>query len=109
MNVASQELSQELYELSGWSDTTKYWWLDDSHHITHPEWDSWELADHDMSGRGFPAYDLGYLLRKLLPEYPSLEYIELTGEEGWGMYGELQLFIAVTTLMPTPPKTQQPN
>lgn len=58
MNVALLELCRELYELSGWgdgSDMNKLKWLD--------YYDDWSV----------PAYDLGYLLRKL----PS--YIEQQG------------------------------
>ena len=44
MNVASLELSKTLLELSGWDDTD----------------DSWAKAVGEI-----PAYDLGYLLRKL--------------------------------------------
>lgn len=57
MNVASRELSKELFELSGWRGTDFCW--DDL-----PE--SFYLApDHQIEG-GFPAYDLGYLIRKLV-------------------------------------------
>lgn len=50
INVASLELCRELYELSGWEDgyeSTMDW---------HQPVDG---------SRGAPAYDLGYLLRKL--------------------------------------------
>lgn len=52
MNVASLELCKELYELSGWSSQ-----------ITHNEpTPSSSLVDQVPI---CPAYDLGYLLRKL--------------------------------------------
>ncbi len=43
--IANQELCKELYELSGWTVLG--------------------FADGWHSGNGSPAYDLGYLLRKL--------------------------------------------
>lgn len=58
MKTASLELSKELYELSGWEDTV---------------WD-WSTANGKLMYRtgssmfhrdDYPAYDLGYLLRKL--------------------------------------------
>lgn len=55
MNVASQPLCKELYELSGWDETTFCYFTnnDGSHRITATT----KTSD--------PAYDLGYLLRKL--------------------------------------------
>lgn len=44
MNVASLELCKELYELSGWDNREQY---------------------HYIDGSPVPAYDFGYLLRKL--------------------------------------------
>lgn len=60
MNVASLELCKELYELSGWKDTL----------LEHKSYDNGEtltLPYDDDSGKKYfcPAYDLGYLLRKL--------------------------------------------
>lgn len=59
MNIASLELCKELLKLSGWSDTTFVFRFDGNSFtpsIRHPEIDSPTLV---------PAYDLGYLLRKL--------------------------------------------
>lgn len=62
--VTSLEISRELYEVSGWSDT--YLWHKeymDGRSVAHPL-----VAPKDMAATGFgvaPAYDLGYLLRKL--------------------------------------------
>jgi hypothetical protein len=58
VNVASLELSKELYAASGWNDTSYAWGTDGLFPLT-------------VVGAGFqkgdvaPAYDLGYLLRKL--------------------------------------------
>lgn len=71
MNVASLELSKELYELSGWKDTFNSWEYSDGipagePYLTQPElmrryglWSTQEVK------KQYPAYDLGYLLRKL--------------------------------------------
>lgn len=55
MTTASPDLSRQLYELSGWE--AEHWW----ERLTHGEWvqNSCELSGD------VPAYDLGYLLRKL--------------------------------------------
>lgn len=69
MNVASLELCKELYELSGWDRTDKSWWIE--------QWGNFDTEvaryahkqdEDDTSTIHYPAYDLGYLLRKL-PNY----------------------------------------
>lgn len=66
MNTASLELCKELYELSGWKTG---WWYPHVHiensmvsqeHIYTDEFGA--IVDKQ---RDIPAYDLGYLLRKL--------------------------------------------
>jgi hypothetical protein len=62
MNIASLELSKQLYELSGWADT--------SHEYYHSEYpnrmDVAGVRECDADVLSIcPAYDLGYLLRKL--------------------------------------------
>lgn len=59
MNVASLELSKRLWELSGW------------HNGTH-----WSVPGNPDAVTDFPKYTLGYLLRKLEPLNPSLDYGE---------------------------------
>lgn len=61
MNVASKELCQELYELSGWK--TPEYGYDGDRAINI---DVYVLKKRGLFD-GFPAYDLGYLLRKLPP------------------------------------------
>lgn len=58
MNVASLELCKELHELSGWEDEDSLEW----HYGNNNE--LWH-RDEEMTGFLCPAYDLGYLLRKL--------------------------------------------
>ncbi len=60
MNIASFELCKELFEISTWSNTEKYWYQD---------WykqNSWQVGHLGQAHeKNYPAYDLGYLLRKL--------------------------------------------
>lgn len=58
VNVASKELCAKLKKLSGWSDTTFCW----NGQIIPAFWPE-EMRAHDVDS--FPAYDLGYLLRRL--------------------------------------------
>jgi hypothetical protein len=71
MNTANLELCKELWKLSGW-ETDDWYDLDDSgrpfEHLA-------TLEDIDLQDTGneyIPAYDLGYLLRKL-PKF--VEYL----------------------------------
>ena len=67
MHVASLELSRELYELSGWDDRRAiqyYWHGDDLDHVTVVD-----AEQHEPECAVYPAYDLGYLLRKLPRTY----------------------------------------
>ena len=57
MNVASLELCKELYELSGWWGTHRVFW-DINGDVLH------SCTDQGI-GYVCPAFDLGYLLRKL--------------------------------------------
>ena len=57
MNVAAKELCQELYELSGWGG-------DDPYFNVNEGWYK-EGRPAQKSVLVAPAYDLGYLLRKL--------------------------------------------
>ena len=85
MNVASLELCKELYELSGWSKTHMLWhksanpmralssWLPTT---TEAYW-SFVKENRGDEVLTIPAYDLGYLLRKLPPEDKKLGYLDL--------------------------------
>lgn len=83
MNVASQQLCKELYELSSWETD-----------------DGWDYAGkfryglfsspHENPSRSVPAYDLGYLLRKLEPITESgvlgRLYVEYARDLATGMH-----------------------
>lgn len=65
MNVASLNICKELYELSGWTWTEKCWET-----RTNQGWNInlrpyADSSQNDGLSRYYPAYDLGYLLRKL--------------------------------------------
>ena len=67
MNSDSLELSKELYELSGWDDTHAFW---DGDEVSFNGELTWEGQSKEYFHQGtayddWPAYDLGYLLRKL--------------------------------------------
>ena len=59
MNVASQELCKELYEVSGWEDTYT------THILSGKDVDYDINRSATMGSLLYPAYDLGYLVRKL--------------------------------------------
>lgn len=58
MSVASLELCRELYQLSGWDGT----------HFLYTKSGKVSTIASMFSYKPLPAYDLGYLLRKLPPE-----------------------------------------
>lgn len=66
-NTASLENCKRLYELSGWDDTRDYYHSLISHDTKR--WSEYKLQDYkpdnDFGMRVVPAYDAGYLLRKL--------------------------------------------
>lgn len=73
MNTADLELCEELYELSGWYDTSAYGYYTNDDHSDYAI--QYPVNKEALPGRwwyeginGWPAYDLGYLLRKL-PKY----------------------------------------
>lgn len=63
MNVASKELCAELKKLSGWKDTD-YWHYKPRHTKRGEYWVA-HISGTTPENRRLPAYDLGYLLRKL--------------------------------------------
>lgn len=72
MNVASLELCKELYELSRWEPDDRFWFDIDGKHSVHCGHE-FIVGKEITEFKGFlaricPAYDLGYLLRKL-PKY----------------------------------------
>jgi hypothetical protein len=60
IGIASFELCKELSEISAWSNTEKYWYQD---WLLQNSWKVGYLGQADE--KTYPAYDLGYLLRKL--------------------------------------------
>lgn len=93
MNVASRELCEELYEVSGWGADP----LDKDDDIR-----DWYGHPTDLKGWVCPKYDLGYLLRKL-PEYikdsGGYRYFILTPVSGYwcAQYGRSSVSVTVLT------------
>lgn len=69
MFVANQELCKELYELSGWGYDCEFHYLHREIFNRQPRQS--DLKDGITEEDYAPAYDLGYLLRKLPPTIPS--------------------------------------
>lgn len=61
MNVASLELCKTLFELSGWDDTCSAWDVSDREDMPFEN----VVKSDEVVFQFYPAYDLGYLLRKL--------------------------------------------
>jgi hypothetical protein len=67
MDVASLELCKELYELSGWGKTEHVYAIPKEESVEGmTPWLRVGVGD-SYAWREHPAYDLGYLLRKLPP------------------------------------------
>lgn len=71
MNVASLDLCKRLYELSGWDDVNATW-----QDFGTDQFPLFQVVTNERmsvgGGMEFPAYDLGYLLRKL-PNWTNIE------------------------------------
>lgn len=85
MNVAGKELCQELYELSEWGKTQfpyhigdglqKYFQYADKSNTPYiADGTDYSIKDYEKEGTHIPAYDLGYLLRKLDYKWVKLEH-----------------------------------
>lgn len=61
MNVASKELCEKLFKLSRW-DNTYFWWNRDEQRVPGKQM---VVQSGKIFPSDFPAYDAGYLLRKL--------------------------------------------
>jgi hypothetical protein len=79
MHTASLELCKELYRLSGWNETDYFYqfveYSDSSsgYTLTNP------ILEAPLHAEAYPAYDLGYLLRK----FPSKGGVEIRyGDRG---------------------------
>lgn len=96
-DTASKDLCQELFELSGWDDNelfyVKSFTRKDKWKNSIWEIESYESYSNVMTKQEFlesnvvPAYDLGYLLRKLGSEAPNdialTSYTSDAGEITW--------------------------
>ncbi|MDR6794200.1 hypothetical protein J2X12_003471 [Pseudarthrobacter oxydans] len=72
MNVANFELNKKLYELSGWKDGVEHVYYSNAGEVSAEN--VWPLsAVFDKPGN-VPAYDLGFLLRKLPRKLQNDQY-----------------------------------
>lgn len=112
-NFASLELCRELYELSGWTHTD-YAWYSTSHRDSNDDWEkgesivknchyhqaTWQPSSINHSyGESrapiYPAYDLGFLMRKLRPsEYNFTVYLQC-GSNGCSIHWQNILSSAI--------------
>lgn len=70
MNVASKDLSEELFKVSGWEDVEKKYYQHKDSRVsifTQQEWEDFADEANGIDGDGdfIPAYDAGFMLRKL--------------------------------------------
>lgn len=100
MNVASLELCKELCELSGWKDTFAWYSGNEVEFEGQAGWDGAvyeNCLQYDWCD-DVPAYDLGYLLRKLPividaedhPEHATWLHLRITAlsKDKWNFYYE---------------------
>ncbi len=80
MNVANLELCKELYEVSGWSGSEFYFNGAGQRFYLKPIRRQEPLATYET-----PAYDLGYLLRKVPHREPGNERFILTLSPEWSI------------------------
>lgn len=81
-HVANLELSKELYEVSGWDDT--YWcYFNTARGDLPPDGVVTRTPYKKFKRIMAPAYDLGYLLRKLPHGEPGNERFMLTLSPDW--------------------------
>lgn len=68
MNVARLKLCKQLYELSGWKETDFFWQLAENEYLYEEANLGYVLVnpvlEEPLQSNAYPAYDLGYLLRK---------------------------------------------
>lgn len=79
MNVANLELCKQLFELSGWHGTERYWYKD---WLKQESWQIGYLGQADETT--IPAYDLGYLLRNL-PQNSWIGYVDTSGRRDYAL------------------------
>jgi hypothetical protein len=107
MNVASLELCKELYELSGWitpdfsyvSDNIRN---DDERNYARQFRPVYEGMAKEPGTYRFPAYDLGYLLRKLpAPKGSGNLKLELSSDTNqWYCYYGIGIYYGATADTP---------
>lgn len=96
MNVASLELCKELFELSGWKGTHYNWYTHVSAKV-EPELQHRKMVRLADSNNWIeiPAYDLGYLLRKLPHriKFKDFELHKVYEDDWWAGYTYQEEFV----------------
>lgn len=92
MNVASLELCKELYELSGWDGTHIFYDAEND-----PVESKRALIMHPT--KNCPAYELGYLLRKLPTDIEEAQFVNVgTADEKEPWVAEYSPSLTVKTI-----------
>lgn len=82
MNTASLELCKELFALCGWKETDYFYQYQEhedasgGYSLVNPG------LEAPLHATAYPAYDLGYLLRRL-PQNSWVGYIDTSGQRGY--------------------------
>lgn len=100
-DVASLELCKELYELSGWNNT--FFWRESGPDGEYLRWNEPNHGLNRMRENGVPAYDLGYLLRKLPFKLTgnATGYLEIVADETHQkQYSEAGQLLAAKKVVP---------
>ena len=87
-NVASLELSKKLRELSGWEDTRDFYHEQDNFNEETERYErngKWVIVERKRADYNIPAYDCGYLLRRL-PATTSVMHIKEKGQGEYEVY-----------------------
>lgn len=86
MTTASLELCKELYLLSKWVGTDFYHDASEGWDDQHVEYGGGSLP---KDGGIYPAYDLGYILRKLPNRSPKTQIIIMLDGDWFANYGDV--------------------
>jgi len=84
MNVASVERCEELYHLSGWNETEYFYQLIEYSDLSSGYFLTNPALEAPLTAQSYPAYDLGYLLRRL-PQNTWIGYVDTSRQRGYAL------------------------
>ena len=97
MNVSNLENSKRLYELSGWDSTEFWYWNGKATNDIAPETLEWGKENYKENCS--PAYDAGFLLRKLPTNIEEAQFVNIgTGDEKEPWVAEYSPSLSVKTI-----------